>query len=37
MRLMHAFLKISNPSLREAVVKFVADLAKIDEAKKSLR
>lgn len=37
LRLMQAFLKIRSPGLREAVIKFVADLAKVDEAKKSLR
>jgi hypothetical protein len=31
---MHAFLEISSPSLREALIKFVEDLAKM-EAKKS--
>ena len=36
-RLIRAFLKISSPDLREAVIKFVADLAKLDEAKRSPR
>jgi len=36
-RLIRAFLKIGNPSLREAIVEFITDLAKLDEAKKSPR
>jgi hypothetical protein len=32
-RLIHAFLKIGSPSLREAVIKFVEDLAKLDARK----
>jgi hypothetical protein len=35
LRLIHAFLKISSPRLREALIKFVEDLAKLEEAKKS--
>jgi hypothetical protein len=35
LRLVHAFLKISSPRLREALIKFVEDLAKLEEAKKS--
>jgi hypothetical protein len=33
LRLMHAFLKMSNPRLREVLIKFVEDLANLDEAK----
>jgi hypothetical protein len=36
-RLIRAFLEIGDPSLREAIVEFITDLAKLDEAKKSPR
>ena len=35
LRLIHAFLKISSPRLREALIKFVEDLAKLEEVEKS--